>query len=175
VKYLGIVALGISALALCCPSIASAKPVGTISCTGATTQVKFNVSLFDFGVANATSIGSGSSGAGAGKVTFKPLELHAALSTFASLVDAAANGVEFRSCTLSTTLNDGAQAEFEFRTLRITSLTAEASMPAQANEPARFTDVQFEYAAVEVKTAGGSDDGGSTVSTGWNVGANQSN
>jgi len=174
-KRLGILVFGISALALCCPSIALARPVGTLSCTGSTSQVKFNVSYFDFGLTNPADSGSQSSGAGAGKVTFKPLEVHAALSTFASLAEAAANGTAFQSCTLTTTFNDGSQTEFEFRLLLISSLTAEASMPAQANEPARFTDVQFQYGAVEVKTTGGSDDGGTGPASGWNVITNQSN
>jgi len=167
-------ALALSALALCCSSIAFAKPVGTLSCTGSTSQIKFNVSYFDFGLTSPTSIGSQSSGAGAGKVTFKPLEVHAALSAFSTLVDAAASGSSFQSCVLTTTFNDGSRAEFEFRLLLIASLTAQASMPAHANEAERFTDVQFAYGAVEVKASNAVDDGGTTTSqSGWNVVSNK--
>lgn len=173
-KRPGILAFGISALAFLCPSLAMAKPVGTLSCTGSNSQLKFNVSYFDFGLTNPSDIGSGA-GAGAGKVTFKPLEVHAALSTFVSLAEAATRGTEFQSCTLTTMLNDGSETQFEFHPLIITSLSAEASMPAQASEPPRFTDVQFQYGAVEVKTTGGADDGGTTPVTGWNVLTNSNN
>ncbi|HEY2472164.1 MAG TPA: type VI secretion system tube protein Hcp [Terracidiphilus sp.] len=175
-KRPGILTLGISAFALCCASIASAKSVGTLACTGSNSQVKFNVSFFDFGITNSTDIGSQSSGSGAGKIVLKPLEVHAALSTFASLTEAAASGTAFQSCTLTTAFNDGSQTQFEFRMIIISSLTAVASMPAQENEPARYTDVQFEYGAIEVKTNSGLDDGGTTpLPAGWNVGHNKNN
>jgi len=167
-------ALTLGALALCCSSFAFAKPVGTLSCTGANSQVKFNVSYFDFGLSTPTT-GSQSSGAGAGKVTFKPLEVHAALSAFSSLVDAAASGSSFQSCVLTTTFNDGSRAEFEFRLLLIASLTAQASMAAHGNEAERFTDVQFEYGAVEVKASNAIDDGGTTSQSGWNDITNKNN
>lgn len=175
-KRPGILTLVVCAFALCCSSIASAKEVGTLSCTGSTSQVKFNVSFFDFGISNATDIGSQSGGAGAGKVTFKPLEVHAALSTFASLAEVAASGTAFQSCTLTTAFNDGSRTQFEFRLIVISSLTAVASMPAQENEPARYTDVQFQYGAVEVKTNSGLDDGGTTpLPAGWNLVHNRNN
>jgi len=175
-KKHGLLALGIGAFALFCSSIASAKSVGTLSCTGSTSQIKFNVSFFDFGISAATDIGSQSGGAGAGKVTFKPLEVHAALSTFASLAEAAASGTAFQSCTLTTAFNDGSQTQFEFRPIVISSLTAVASMPAQEDEPARYTDVQFEYGAIQVKTNSGLDDGGTTPApAGWNRLHNENN
>ena len=162
------------ALLLSAASVASARPVGTLACTGSTGQIKFNVSFFTFGVEDPLNIGSQSSGAGAGKVTFQPLEVHAALSTFASLVGPATEGKDFQSCILTTAFGDGAQSEFEFKLVVISSLAAAASSPAQQGEPARYTDVKFEYGAVEVKSSGSGDDGGvSNIPPGWNRVQNQ--
>lgn len=173
-KRLGTLAVAVCAVALASSS-AYARPVGTLTCTGSSGQVKFNVSYFNFGLQNALDIGSQSSGAGAGKVTFQPLEVHASLSTFSDLVGPAASGTAFQSCLLNTSLNDGSRAEFEFKLVVIASLNAVASMPAQNNEPARYTDVNFRYGAVEVKSAGGADDGGTGTATtgGWNQVTNQ--
>lgn len=139
-------------LAVFAASVAHAKPVGTLACTSSTGQVKFNVSYFTFGLETPLNIGSQSSGAGAGKVTFQAFEVHAALSTFSSLIEAASSGTAFQTCMLRTTFGDGSQADFEFKLIAISSLTAAASMPAQPGEPARYTDVKFEYGAVEVKS-----------------------
>jgi Type VI secretion system effector, Hcp len=159
----------VSALAvLCAAQLAHATPVGSLTCSTATAESKFNVSYFSFGVETPATTGSSSSGAGAGKVTFKPFEVHAALSTFDTLFVPASSGTHIESCTLTTTFPDGAQATFVFRDVFIESLTAFATMTGNANDPARYTDVQFEYGSVEVKTAGGSDDGGTTVPPGWN-------
>lgn len=155
---------------------AHAVPVGTMTCSTATDEIKFNVSYFTFGLQNPSSLGSGSSGAGAGKVTFQPLEVHAALSTFESLVSTASNGTHLESCTLATRLADGTRATFLFKLLAVQSLTAVASSTGNRTEPAQYTDVQFLYGAVEVKGAGGPDDGGTTVlPPGWNQITNTSN
>ena len=160
---------------LCVAQSANAAPVGTLTCSTSTEEIKFNVSYFTFGIQTPTSIGSSSTGAGAGKATLQPLDVHAALSTFGSLVQAASTGEHIASCTLTTTLPDGAPATFGFKELAIQSLTAVASMTGNRTDPARFTDVQLVYAAVEVKGAGGTDDGGTTVPPGWNVVTNSSN
>lgn len=160
---------GVCALAVCFSSLAFARPVGTLTCTSSTDQVKFNVSYFTFGVAQPLNIGSQSSGAGAGKVTFQPLEVHASLSTFGSLVDAASNGVAFQSCALTTRFSDGTQSEFDFKLVAISSLTASASRFPDRDDAARYTDIQFEYGAVQVKSSGGDDDGGTGATPpGWN-------
>jgi hypothetical protein len=173
-KSLGAFTIGACALALCASPLASAKPVGTLSCTAAKTgQFKFNISAFSFGAEVPVNIGSSGSGAGAGKVTLKPLEVHAALATFGSLLIPATDAEDISTCTLTTSFGDGSQTEFEFKNLVISSITAQASMPAQANEPSRYTDVIFVYESVLVKTTTSADDGGSTPAAGWNVTANQ--
>jgi hypothetical protein len=164
-KSRGAFLAGVCALVVSATSFAHAKPVGTLSCSGSAGSVKFNVSFFTFGLDQSQNIGSQSGGAGAGKVQFQPLEVHAALSTFATL--APALNKPFESCKLTAKENDGSQTEFEFKLVAITALTAAASQAPQDGDPARFTDVQLEYGAVEVKSAGGSDDGGTTPG-GWN-------
>lgn len=155
---------------------ANAVPVGTLTCSTATDQVKFNVSYFTFGLQNPISIGSASSGAGAGKVTFQPLEVHAALSTFESLVSTASDGTHLESCSLVTRLSDGTRATFLFKLLAVQSLTVVASSTGNHSDPAQYTDIQFLYGSVQVTGAGGTDDGGTTVlPPGWNQITNASN
>ena len=167
----GLIALAV----LCIAQSANAVPVGALSCSTATNEIKFNVSYFTFGLEAPTTIGSSSSGAGAGKVTFQPFDVHAALSTFGSLVGPASEGTHIATCTLTATLPDGAPATFVFKDLAIQSLTAVATMTGNGTDPARYTDVQLVYGAVEVKAAGGTDDGGTTVPPGWNRITNSSN
>ena len=174
-KRLGSFTVAVCALALG-SSVAYARPVGTLTCSSSSAgQLKFNVSYFNFGVQNALDIGSQSGGAGAGKVTFSPLEVHASLSTFASLMTPASEGTPFQSCLLSTTLGDGSRTEFEFKLVAIKSLNAVASMAAQGNDAARYTDVNFIYGAIEVRSTGSADDGGTSTTTsgGWNQVTNQ--
>ena len=71
--------LGLASLVLCGASAAHAA-VGQLSCTSNTSTVTANISFYDLGLSNALNIGSQSSGAGAGKVTFNPLEIHTAVS-----------------------------------------------------------------------------------------------
>ncbi len=84
-------------------------------------------------------------------------------------------GLFFQRRAIDTTLSDGSQSEFEFELVAIKSLNVVASMPAQANEPARCTDVSFEYGAIEVRSPGSADDGGTGTTTtgGWNQVTNQ--
>lgn len=160
---------GLAALAaLCLAQAANAAPVGSLSCTTNTGDIKFNVSFFTFGVTQTLNLGSSSSGAGAGKATYQPLEVHAALSTFATLLVPAVQGVAMQSCTLTTTLSDGSAATFEFKPVAIKELTAVGEKTGTNETPAQYTDVQFEYLNVEVKTAGGTDDGGTSPAVVWN-------
>ncbi len=165
---------GACAVALSAGSLAYAKPVGSLSCTGSSSSVQFNVSYFTFGIEQTLNIGSQSSGAGAGKATFQPLEVHAALSAFQPLVLPTAEGQAFQSCALTVTQKDGTTTEFDFNLVAIKSLTVAASSSAEGGNPAQYTDVQFEFGAVKVKSSGGNDDGGTggTPPVGWNITTN---
>ncbi len=160
---------GLAALAaLCLAHTANAAPVGSLSCTTSNGDIKFNVSFFTFGVAETLNIGSGSSDAGAGKATFQPLEVHAALSTFATLLLPAVQGVAMENCMLTTAMPDGSTTTFEFKPVAIKALTVVAEKTGTTETPAHYTDVQFEYVDVIVKTTGGTDDGGTSPAVGWN-------
>ncbi|HTW46823.1 MAG TPA: hypothetical protein VMD92_02680 [Acidobacteriaceae bacterium] len=155
------------ATALCIAHSAYAAPVGSLTCSTATQDVKFNVSYFTFGLTPTLNIGSQGSGAGAGKVTFQPLEVHAALSTFPLLEGPAGSGTLMTSCTLTTTFSDGSRATFVFKPVAIQSLTAVAERTGTSDIPAQYTDVQFAYSEIQVQVAGGPDDGGTTPAN-WN-------
>jgi hypothetical protein len=162
--------LGLAALtALCLAQNANAAPVGSLSCSESNgNDIKFNVSYFTFGITDTVNLGTGTTGGGAGKITLQPLAVHAALSTFAMLEGPAADGAHFSNCTLTTTLSDGATATFVFKPVIITSLTAVGEKTGTNETPAQYTDVQFAYAQLEVKTSGGTDDGGTTPATSTN-------
>lgn len=167
---------GVCALALSAGPLAHAKPVGSFSCTGSSNAVSFNVSYFTFGLDQTLNIGSQSGGAGAGKVTFQPLELHAALTAFQPLVLPTAQGQPFDTCALVLNERDGSSTEFDFKLVAISSLTVEASSSAQDGNPAKYTEIKMAYGAVKVKSSGGADDGGTGGTlppSGWNVVTNQ--
>jgi hypothetical protein len=142
--------LGLASLTLLGATIAHAA-VGQLSCTSNTSTINANLSFYDLGLSNTLNIGSQSSGAGAGKVTFNPLEIHTAVI----------------SCTLTAKTN-GEAVEYKFSLVAISSLDAIARSPRTAEDkPASYLDVKLIFGAVEVKTSAGTDDGGS--SGGWNV------
>ncbi|MGP8252088.1 MAG: hypothetical protein ACLQHF_08645 [Terracidiphilus sp.] len=159
---------GLAALAaLCLAHAANAVPVGSLSCTTNTGDIKFNVSFFTFGLTQTLNIGTGAGG-GAGKATFQPLEVHAALSTFALLLVPAIDGSVMQSCTLTTAMPDGSTTTFEFKPVAIKALTVVAERTGTTETPAQYTDVQFEYDEVQVKTTSATDDGGSSPPVDWN-------
>jgi hypothetical protein len=161
---------GLAALAaLCLAHTANAAPIGSLSCTTSNSgDIKFNVSFFTFGLTDTANIGSAGTGTGAGKATFQPLEVHAALSTFATLLVPAVQGSVLQNCTLTTAMPDGSTTTFEFKPVAIKALTAVAERTGTTETPAQYTDVQFEYLNVEVKTTSSTDDGGTSPAIGWN-------
>jgi hypothetical protein len=158
--------LGLASLFLSGASIAHAA-VGQLSCTSNTSTITANLSFYDLGLSNTPNIGSQSSGAGAGKVTFNPLEIRTAVINFSQFFQAAQNGATFSSCTL-TAKNNGETVEYKFSLVAISSLDAIARSPRKAEDkPASYLDVKLAFGAVEVKTSTGTDDGGSAG--GWNI------
>jgi hypothetical protein len=151
---------GLAALAvLCLAHAANATPVGSLSCATETQNITFNISYFTFGFSPA-SAGSATGGAGAGKVTYQPLDIHAALSSFVTIAAPTADSPNVKSCTISTTLSDGASVKFVFKDLVVNSLTVVAERRGTAEAPAQYVDVQLEYGEVSVTLTGGVDDGG---------------
>jgi hypothetical protein len=164
--------LGVASLFLCGASAAHAA-VGQLTCTSNTSTVTANLSFYDLGLSNTLNIGSQGSGAGAGKVTFNPLEIHTAVINFSQFLQAASSGATFSSCTL-TTKTSGETVEYIFKLVAIASLDAIARSPrTEGDRPTSYLDVKLNYGAVEVKTANGTDNGGSEG--GWNIVKNKSN
>lgn len=158
---------GLAALAvLCLAHTANAAPIGSLTCVTNNGDITFNVSYFTFGITETA--GNPGTGTGAGKATFQPLEVHAALSTFATLIGPTREGSEIRTCTLTTAMSDGSSTVFEFKPLIIKALTVVAEKSGARDTRVQYTDVQFAYLMVEAKTSGGTDDGGTSPdSSNW--------
>jgi type VI protein secretion system component Hcp len=147
----------------------AAQPVGSLACaTGETQSLSFNVSFFDLGLSNSSSTGGASTGAGAGKATYNPLIVHAALSTFPSLADAAATGEHYTTCTLTTQTSSGETIEFILKNVEVQSANAVASSATGQLPRYAFVraELDFESLEIEYRQTGGVDDGGVGPTTG---------
>jgi len=157
--------LGLASILVVGTAVAQAA-VGQLTCTSSASTITANLSYYDFGFANTLNIGSSSSGAGAGKVTFSPLEVHTSLINFLPFFKAVTTGATFSSCTLATKTG-GNSIDYTFRLVAVSSVDAIARSPrAPNNQPAAYLDVKMAFGAVEVTTSGGDDDGGNEG--GWN-------
>ncbi len=169
-----IAVLGLSA------GVASAQSsIAKLSCSGATSDLAVNISYYNIGLTNTLNIGSQSSGAGAGKVTFMPGVLHASLSNFDTFAKLASAGTSLGTCTLRATTRTGSTLELELTPVVVKSVYAvvgEGDPGTNARETA-YTELDIEYGALRVKTSTGSDNGGtgSPTSGGWNRVTNTSN
>jgi type VI protein secretion system component Hcp len=148
----------------------AAQPTGSLACTGDTRSLTFNVSFFDIGVSDSLNIGGESAGAGAGKVTFNPFVVHAALSTFPVLFDAASTGEHFATCTLTTQASSGENIELTLKNVAIQSVDAIASSATGQLPRYAFIKAELQFESIQVRTSGGVDDGGVGPGTdGWNL------
>jgi hypothetical protein len=142
---------------LVCSSSAHAA-IAQLVCTSNSTTISVNVSFVDLGVSVATT--ATGSGAGQGKVQFIPLEVHTASVNFPAFFQSAALGTIFSSCTVSTNAAGGSFV-YNIRQVQITSVEAIARSARSADEkPANYTDVKLTYAALEVVSSSGTDNGG---------------
>jgi len=123
-----------------------------LSCASATEGVTVaDVSSYDIGLAQDTSIGSGTSGAGAGKVTFNPADVHVPLADFQTFLPFVENGAHFTSCTLSDTAGT-AVVEYDFKLVAISAIDAVHSLGANRSDVS-YTDLKLEFGALEVRTS----------------------
>jgi hypothetical protein len=144
---------------LACGSSAHAA-IAQLVCTSNSTTISVNLSFVDLGV--SVAISAPGSGAGEGKVQFIPLEVHTASVNFPVFFQSAAEGMIFTSCTVSTNAAGGSFV-YNIRQDQITSVEAVAHSARSADEkPANYTDVKLTYAALEVVSNSGSDNGGAT-------------
>jgi hypothetical protein len=159
-----------AASVLLATTTAIAAPVAHIVCTPSTStsptgsqpinsnDITANLSYFDIGITPSLNIGSSSSGAGAGKVTFQTAEFHISLSKFAEFI-----GASFDKCNVFTTLADGNKVDYALSLVAIQSIAAVAQSPHNPTDtPAAYTDLVLEFGGILVKTTSGSDDGGTS-------------
>lgn len=141
------------------PTVAHAA-VGRISCaSSAGTTLSAEVSYYDLGLVSPINVGSQSSGAGAGKVTFNPLEIHVSLDDFRQFFALATQGRGFESCALTSHVG-ASRIRYDFKLLELLSVDAVAGAAtddsgAKAGVPSAYTDVKFSYGAVRIQTDNG--------------------
>jgi hypothetical protein len=146
---------------------ARAAPVAQMSCSSGAQTLTFNVSYFDLGATQTA--GSGSSGAGAGKITFQPLVVHTSFAPFQSLFAAAEGGSHFENCTLTTKNSTGEVIEFLLKLVSVKQVDAIAQSATADSARTAYTEVNFEYGTIQVTSPGtDADDGGSSpANDGW--------
>ena len=143
-------AVGVTALALSAPAFGQSVSVGTLTCGDAAQQVQMSLSYYDIGSQANTNTGSQSSGAGAGKVVFEPLEIHTDPGEFPLLLQMVEMGYGFKSCTLVTSGSKRGGASFEFDLVTVKSVNAIGGVPPREDAaPSEYTDVVFEYGAMK--------------------------
>lgn len=145
-------------LALASTSMLHAASTGTLTCTGTGT---INISYFDIAAPTTTStVGSQSGGAGAGKVTFGTLTVHAALAQFANL--AASQGSNYTSCVLTHN-----SIQFTLTVVTLTNVDGIAGAASTGGAgAATYTQAVFAVGGITVN--GGSDGDGGGDDGGWN-------
>ena len=131
----------------------------------------FEVSSFSFDIAQTLNIGSASSGAGAGKVTFNPFSITRKVDKASPvLFQMACAGTAFESVVLAlrrsgATPGSGAiflRYDFKFVAVKTISWSYDPEAPAEI--------VTFEYGGLQVRYAAQNPNGSLTtpVSGGWN-------
>jgi Type VI secretion system effector, Hcp len=142
------------------PAAYAAQPAGRVVCTSNQGNLAFNVSYFNLGVVESSS--SSSSGAGAGKVTFQPLVVHAALSSFETLFQQTVSGGHFSTCTLTMQASNGDRVQFTMQLVAVDSVNAIASSATSQSPNYAYVEAHLLYGAVQVSAPNGADDGGSS-------------
>lgn len=144
---------------------ASQSAPGTLTCmtspdsTGTTSSLTTQVSSYSVGIQTTVSIGSATGGAGAGKVTPNPADLHISLSKFTDFFQYLVTGRVLAQCTLVSTAANGVTATFTFQTVEVSSVTAVTAEGNGSNATA-FTDLQLVYGTLSVSMTNPVDDGG---------------
>ena len=143
-----------------------AAPVATLVCTS-NPAISAHLSYYDVGASN-TSISSGGSGGGAGKVTYKPVVLHTGLAQFNSFFQLAVSGRHTQECTLTATTANGSQIQFLLKDVLVQSADAFGQHGrTPRDEPAGYTEATLLFSTITVTTSSSIDDSGTTG--GWDV------
>jgi type VI secretion system secreted protein Hcp len=135
--------------------------------------VTFEVETFNFDVEQTLNIGSQSSGAGAGKVTFNPFSItRKPDANSAALWAHLCNGGAIKSMVL-TAVRAGSAAAFFSYTMGLVAVKSMAVAAAESGD--LIETVTFEYGQATYGAAAQNPDGslGSVVTSGWDVTKNQ--
>lgn len=177
-KRMAYTAVWMAVLGLSAGAASAQSSIAKLSCSSASSDIAVNISYYNIGITNALNIGSQSSGAGAGKVTFMPGVLHASLSNFDTFAKLASAGTSLGTCTLRATTRTGSTLELELALVVVKSAYAVVGEgdPGSNTRETAYTEVDIEYGGLRVKTSTGSDNGGtgSPTSGGWNRVTNKS-
>ena len=146
---------------LVCGSSSAHAAIAQLTCSSTNgSSLSTNVSYYNLGVANSTSIAGQGSGAGAGKVVFNPLVVHISLANFQKLLPAVVAGSTFSACTLISHTG-GTTLQYDLRLVTISSIDAIAEAPrTDQDQPSAYAKVSFQYGDLQVHTSNGVDDGG---------------
>lgn len=147
------------AYALLLLGTASGAPAGahdsSLSCVDGSTG--FNLTVNSFEVGATASVSATGSGAGAGKVVYKPLDVHTSLGNFDAAFKSLQLGHAYPSCTLTTQAVYGETITFLFKSVIISSVDMIVEPGRSENARGSFTDVMFAYQAVQFTQVPGSD------------------
>jgi len=133
-----------------------------------------DVQSWSWGASNSTNIGSQSSGAGAGKVTFNPFSITRYVDKASPvLMLACASGKVFPTLTFQadSVPLEGANSPRENLQIRLTSATVKNCGASNSGQGAPVESLSFNFAKIEFKYT---DSSGKAVRTGWDVKANKS-
>ena len=146
---------------------AHAATVAQLACSD---NIKANLSFYSLGFGNDAA--TSQEGAGAGKVTVKPLHIHTSVVNFVPFFQLVTNGKTLATCKLTLKSSDNNTIVYTFSNLLVTSVTAAGKSAASGNQQSvSYLDVQLIYEKIDVE-ANGEDDGGidqDPTSGGWDV------
>jgi hypothetical protein len=137
---------------LACGASAASADVIKLSCTSAAGTLTADVSSYDIGIAQSSSIGSQGSGSGAGKVTFNPADIHIPLADFSTFLPFVEDGRPFTTCTLSHTTNGNRTTEYEFKPAAVSSIDAIGVSRADRDD-ASYADLKLVFGQLLVETS----------------------
>ena len=119
----------------------------SLSCVDGSTG--FNLTVNSFEVGATASVSATGSGAGSGKVVYKPLDIHTSLGNFDSAFKSLQLGHAYSSCTLTTQAVYGETITFFFKNVIVSSVDMIVDSGRGETPRGAFTDVMFAYQAVQ--------------------------
>ena len=145
--------------------------LGFKDAAGATPKGLFEVEDFSFDIEQTLNIGSQSSGAGAGKVTFNPFSITRKIDQLSPILfERACSGTPFQRVGLGARKSAGGNTSGIIYLTFIFKLVAVKTMSYAYDDESPKETVTFEYGAVQITYAKQKPDGGieKQFPAGWN-------